>query len=84
MAMASNFSKIFFGTDKSGTKSKAGVFEGTEIRKLMLNEEFDSRLNPLELAAWNALNSVVANFLGNCRHDQYADLANRMLKAHEQ
>ena len=38
---------------------------GPEIRKLMLNEEFDSRLNSLELAAWNALKSLVANFLRN-------------------
>ena len=35
----------------------------------MLNEEFDSRLNPVELDAWNALKSVVANFLGNNRHE---------------
>ena len=36
---------------RSDKKLKAGVFVGPEIRKLMLNEEFDSRLNPLELAA---------------------------------
>ena len=42
---------------------------GSEIRKLVLNEEFDSLLNPLKLVAWNALKSVVANFLANYRHD---------------
>ena len=51
------FLKDFFGAHKSDAKLKA------EIKKLMLNEEFDSRLNPVELAAWNALKSVVANFL---------------------
>ena len=53
---------------------------GPEIRKLMLNEEFDSRINPLKLAAWNALKSVVVTFLGNHRHDQYTDIVDRMLK----
>ena len=57
---------------------------GPEIRKLMLNEEFDSQLNLLELAAWIALKSAVANFLGNHHHDQDADIVDRMLKAHEQ
>ena len=78
------FLKGFFGADKSDAKLKAGVFVGPEIRKLMLNEEFDSRLNPLELAAWKALKSVVVNFLGNHRHDQYADSVDRMMKAYEQ
>ena len=50
----------------------------------MLNEEFDSRLNPLELAAWKALKSVVVNFLENHRHDQYADSVDRMMNAYEQ
>ena len=38
------FLKDFFGADKSDAKLKSGVFVGPEIRKLMLNEEFDSRL----------------------------------------
>jgi len=78
------FLKDFFGADKSDAKSKAGVFVGPEIRKRTLNEEFGSRLNPLELAAWNALKSVVANVLGKHRHDQYADIIDRMLKAYKQ
>ena len=57
---------------------------GPEIRKLMLNKEFDSRLNPVEQAAWNALKSVVADFLGNQPHEQYADMVDDMLKAYEQ
>ena len=64
------FLKNFFGADKRDVKLKAGVFVGPEIKKLMLNEELDSLLNPLELAAWNALKSVVANLLGNYGHDQ--------------
>ena len=81
--MASNFLKDFFGAHKSYAKLKAGFFVGPEIRKLMLNEEFDSRLNPVEPAAWNALKLVVA-FLGNHRHEQYADMVDDILKAYEQ
>ena len=78
------FLKDFFEAHKSDAKFKAGIFLGPEIRKLMLNEEFDSRLNPVELAAWNALKSVAANFLGNHRHEKYADMVVDMLKTYEQ
>ena len=78
------FLKDFFEAHKSDAKLKAGIFVGPEIRKLMLNEEFGLRLNPVELAAWNALKSVVANFLGNHRHEHYADMVDDKLKAYEQ
>ena len=50
----------------------------------MLNGDYDLRLNLLEVAAWNALKSIVANFLENRRHDQHPDIVDRMLKAYEQ
>ena len=78
------FLKDFFGAHKSDAKLKPGIFVGPKIRKLMLNEDFNSRLNPVELAAWNVFKSVVANFLGNHRHEQYADIIDDMLKAYEQ
>ena len=78
------FVKNFFEADKNDAKLKAEVFVGPEIIKLMLKEVFDLRRNPIELAAWNALKSVVAKFLGNHRHDQCADIVYCMLKAYEQ
>ena len=42
--------KDFFGADESDANLKAGVFVGPEIRKLIINEEFDSRLNRFKLA----------------------------------
>ena len=39
-------------------------------------------INPRGLQ--HALKSVVANFLGNHRHEQYADMVDDMLKAYEQ
>ena len=78
------FLRDFFGADKRDLKLKARVFVGLIIIKLMLNEKFDLRLNPLELAAWKVLKSVITNFLGNQPHNQYADIVDRMLKASEQ
>ena len=83
--MGSNFSKISLELIKVMQNGiKAEIFVGPKIRKLMLNEDFDSRLNPVELAAWNVFKTVVANFLGNHRHEQYADIIDDMLKAYEQ
>ena len=84
MATASNFSKISLELKKNDAKLKAGVFVGPEIRKLMQDEEFGARSNPLALAAWNAMKSVVVNFLGSHRHEKYPDIVHSMLKAYEQ
>ena len=50
----------------------------------MQNEEFGARLNPLDLAAWNAMKSVVVNFLESHRHEKYPYIVDSMLKAYEQ
>ena len=78
------FLKDFFGAEKTDAKFKAEVFVGPEIRILMQNKEFGARLNPLELAARNAMKSVVVNFLGSHRHEKYLDIVDSMLKAYEQ
>ena len=67
--------KDFFVVDKSDVKLKAGLFLCPEIRKLMLNEEFD----PFELDVWNVLKSVVSNFLEIA---VYAAIVDCMLKAY--
>ena len=84
MATALNFSKISLELKETDAKLKAGAFVGPEIRKLMQNKEFGARLNPLELAAWNAMKSVVVNFLGSQRHEKYLDIIDSMLKTYEQ
>ena len=50
---------------------------------MMQNKQFGARLNPLELAAWNAMKSVVVNFLGSHRHEKYPVMVDSMLKAYE-
>ena len=78
------FFKDFFGAEKSDAKLEAGVFVEPEIKKLMQNEEFGARLNPLELAVYNAIKSAIVNFLGSHRHEKYPDIVDSMLKAYEQ
>ena len=75
--------KELFEAEKSDAKLKAGIFVGPEIRKLMVDDGFQERLNTLELAAWEGFKLVVNNFLGNYRHNRYADMVDNMLKAYE-
>ena len=49
----------------------------------MADNGFQERLNTLEFAAWEGFKLVVNNFLGNYRHNEYADMVDNMLKAYE-
>ena len=75
--------KELSGAEKSDAKLKAGIFVSPTIRKLMVDDGFQERLNTLELAAWEGFKLVVNNFLGNYRHNEYADMVDNMLKAYE-
>ena len=46
----------------------------------MVDNGFQKWPYALELAIWEN-KSVVNNFLGNCKHDEYADVVDNMLKA---
>ena len=73
-----------FGKVKTEAKLKAGIFVGPEIRKLMQDAAFRTKLNPFELAAWDAFVVVVENFLGNKRAENYPEQVNNMLTSYEQ
>lgn len=45
-------------------KMKAGVFIGPQIRQLLKNDEFTSKMVGLEKRAWEAFSLVVSDFLG--------------------
>jgi hypothetical protein len=72
-----------FGKIKTDAKLKAGIFIGPEIRELICDSTFRAKLNPLELAAWDAFVLVVQNFLGNQRAENYTALVNSMLTAYQ-
>ena len=63
-------------------KIKAGVFDGPQIRALVRNGEFVSKMNDLEKAAWLSFVSVIQNFLGNKKADDYKELVSRLLLAY--
>jgi hypothetical protein len=71
-----------FAHSVSVEKLKAGVFVGPQIRDLMRDTVFTSKLNQLELSAWEAFKNVVQNFLGNKKADNYVELVADMLEAY--
>ena len=62
-------------------KIKAGVFDGPQIRLLMRDSVFPAKMNVLERNAWTSFVSVVENFLGNRKADNYELLVADMLSA---
>ena len=63
-------------------KLKAGIFIGSQIRDLLPDTVFTSKLDPLQLAAWEAFKNVVNNFLGNHRAQNYVKLIQDMTEAY--
>ena len=56
---------------------------GPEIRTLIKDSLFPTRLNSLEHAAWTSLVQVVQTFLGNVRAANARDLVENMLSAYK-
>ena len=59
---------------------KARVFDGSDIRKLIKDDEFVNSMNDLELCAWTLFCDVVKNFLSNCWTENYK-LIEKLLKS---
>ena len=70
--------------NKTEAKLKQGVFIGPEIRKLLKDENSKEKLNPNELAARNAFESVVQNFLGKYKAANHEEEIDKMLHACEE
>ena len=60
----------------SDAKLKAGVFVGPDIRKLILDANFEEKLSDVQLKTWKSIKNVISNFLGNKKSENYADLVN--------
>ena len=61
-------------------KLKAGIFDGPQIRELMKDSTFDDALSATELSAWGSLKSVITNFLGKNRYEEYEKEVDELLK----
>ena len=62
-------------------KIKAGVFDGTQIKKLIKCKNFSSLVTEVEKRACNAFVAVVKGFLGNAKAANYKDLVETLLNS---
>jgi hypothetical protein len=62
-------------------KLKAGIFDGSQIRQLIRDPDFEKSMSVVELKTWKAFVLVVNNFLGNVKARSYAKLVTNMLTA---
>ena len=63
----------------SDAKLKEGIFIGPQIRKLLEDNEFSSRLASVELQAWNSFKDIVHQFLGNYKSDDYENIVKSLI-----
>ncbi|XP_032686625.1 uncharacterized protein LOC116851395 [Odontomachus brunneus] len=64
----------------SDAKLKEGIFDGSQIRKMLKDENFIKSMNQNEKAAWISFKKVVQNFLGNHKSDDYEQIIADMVK----
>ena len=64
----------------SQEKKKAGIFDGPQIRFLMKDRDFINSINRVEKAAWLSFVSIVNNFLGNEKADDYREIVQNLIK----
>jgi hypothetical protein len=49
----------------SHAKTREGIFDVPQIRKLMMDDSFTDTVTKIEEDTWNAFKEVVKKFLGN-------------------
>lgn len=64
----------------SEAKIKGGIFVGPQVKKLLRDDTFISKLLPVQRKAWKSFGDVVNGFLGNHRMDNYRDVVEDLLK----
>ena len=72
---------VFHGL--SDAKLKGGVFVGPQIRKVMSDKKFDTKLNTTELEAWRSFNGVVYGFLGNKKEANNKQLIHNFFQTYQ-
>lgn len=78
---AFQFLKTKFPT-LSEAKIKEGIFVGPDVRKLIKDSTFLSRLSSVEMEAWLAFVDVTKNFLGNHKSPDFQEKITVMLNAY--
>ena len=64
-------------------KLKAGILDGPQVRKLLIDEKFTDHMTYNESCAWQAFADVVHNFLGNHKSRNYKAIVQNLLLKYE-
>ncbi|GBO17822.1 hypothetical protein AVEN_213402-1 [Araneus ventricosus] len=64
----------------SEAKLKEGVFIGPDIRKIMKDENFETKLETSERNTWESSKLVITSFLGNKKDPNYKSIVEEMIK----
>jgi hypothetical protein len=63
----------------SHAKIREGIFDGPQIRKLVMDDSFTDTMTKTGEDAWNAFKEVVKKFLGNIKDPLYKEIVRNML-----
>ena len=63
----------------SNAKIKEGIFDGPQMRTLLNDPTFITKMNEIEKAAWLSFKKVVENFLDNHKSENYRQIVDDML-----
>ncbi|GBO02081.1 hypothetical protein AVEN_90883-1 [Araneus ventricosus] len=64
----------------SEAKLKEGVFKGSDIRKIMKDENFETKIETNERKAWESFKLVIITFLGNEKDPNYKSIVEEIIK----
>ncbi|GBN00043.1 hypothetical protein AVEN_192949-1 [Araneus ventricosus] len=64
----------------SEAKLKEGVFAGLDIRKMMKDENFETKMETTERKAWKSFKPGISSFLGNKKNPNYKSIVEEMIK----
>ena len=67
----------------SEAKMKGGVFVGIQVKRLMKSHSFSEELSAVERRAWKSFVSVVEDFLGNHKADNFRKIVEELMHAYE-
>ncbi|GBO33464.1 hypothetical protein AVEN_123576-1 [Araneus ventricosus] len=66
--------------DLSEAKLKEGVFVGLDVRKMMKDENFETKMETNERKAWESFKLGIFSFLGNKKDPNYKYIVEEMIK----
>ena len=69
---------------KTEAKIKHDIFVRPEIRKVLMDKDFKTKLSSNELDAWNVIALVVQNFLGKHKATNYTENVEQMLQPYKE